>query len=113
MHTHGLAQPHTRARVRTHTRRHSRSEILMLLAGGIYRLYLGAGWCSRVEATEVTTSGATGLQRLDLNAPKSEKSAGEWQMWTAPIGTLPPEWTRMDLGAVTALHPYPITDQQV
>jgi hypothetical protein len=34
-------------------------------------------------------------------------------MWTAPIGSLPPAWSRVDLDAVQSLHPYPISDQQV
>ena len=34
-------------------------------------------------------------------------------MWTAPIETLPPAWARVNLDAVTARHPYPITDKQV
>jgi hypothetical protein len=32
------------------------------------------------------------------------------QMWTAPLGALPPAWAPVDISGVTALHPYPITD---
>jgi hypothetical protein len=35
------------------------------------------------------------------------------QMWTAPIEMLPPAWARVNLDAVTAVHPFPTSDSQV
>ncbi len=55
-----------------------------------------------------------GALQSGLGVMFAEPSGCVWrQMWTAPIEMLPPAWARVNLDAVTAVHPFPTTDFQV